>query len=155
MTMTTYPTTPERPVTREEIDRLKRLEAEYKEALLMLNRDGYSGSEYTPGGGLLRAVEGVLASRTTMYRVNSKVIVRLHEARDADAATIAGLRHEVELQRARAEVAEAHGWHKQEAAKRYAALDAALNPEVTRKHAASESEPLVVTVAIHERLRDD
>ena len=57
MTMTTYPTTPERPVTRAEIDRL------------------------------------------------TAIIARLHDAQDRDAATIRQLRHELDVQVARADVA--------------------------------------------------
>jgi len=54
MTMTTYPETTERPITRAEIDRL------------------------------------------------TKIIARLHDAQDTDAATIRRLRHEIDVQVARA-----------------------------------------------------
>ena len=57
MTMTTYPTTPERPVTRAEIDRL------------------------------------------------AAIIAGLNDARDLDAATIRQLRHEIDVQTARAAAA--------------------------------------------------
>ena len=57
MTMTTHPTTPERPVTRAEIDRL------------------------------------------------AAIIAGLNDARDLDAATIRQLRHEIDVQVARADVA--------------------------------------------------
>ena len=63
MTLTTYPTTPERPVTRAEIDRL------------------------------------------------TAIIKRLNDARDEAAETIRKLDHDVDVQRARANVAEAQAKH--------------------------------------------
>ena len=107
MTMTTYPSTPERPVTRDEIDRLRKLEAEANAALLMLNRAGYAGSEYTLPGGLLLAVMAALASAETARRIRDKIVAQNNDLLDASADTIHDLVHDVDLQRARAEVAEA------------------------------------------------
>jgi len=101
ITMTTYP------ITREEIQRVRAWLAAGDEALLMLNRAGYSGSEYTGANGLARAVEAALADTESVRRVKDKIIARLHDHMDTDAATIRQLRHEVDVQRARAEVAEA------------------------------------------------
>ena len=88
--MTTYPETIERPVTREEIDRLTaiiaRLEARGAEADGVLNR----------------AVEDALEHVERVRRIKDKRISRLNDLLDTDATTIRLLRHEIDVQVARA-----------------------------------------------------
>jgi len=86
---------------------IKRLKGIIAEALLMLNRAGYAGSEYTGCDSLLRAVEAALAAPETVRRIKAKAIIRLHEQLDDRDATIRSLRHQLDRQIARADVAEA------------------------------------------------